>query len=915
MSQSSQLAGYKPVILIITAAATACSVYAVYRKISSFPTAPALHRSNAVRGTRRERPDRITIEFVQPSHGNVLGALRINRGNGSVLYPLHTAGIPNDDDIIQTLGAVPTDPGFHRQLNLAAVQCILQACLVARSPAQRARLRDFRLAGLSEAIANQAVDEIHLQAYYIRSSFRTITYPEISEAVEKFLESNAFLGQDSNDGAIAPTETENADERDSSSPEPSQGLKGLLYHIAETDAKRKAYEHRGITCEECGEYPIKGIRWHCLNCPDFDLCSTCEANTGHQTTHVFVKIRIPLPVLSQPPMEHPLWYPGDPRKLHSPLNQGVKKRLQKDYGFDEPKVDAKYDQFTTIANVPWPNDPDGVEGAIDRRAFNKALTSERWPRRFRPNALYDRMFAFYDTNSDGLIGFEEFVSGMAYLRGPKAYASLKRALKGFDIDGDEYVDRNDFLRMLRAKYEIQKLLVNAMIEGYEAQQTQGAMETLRGSQPISSVFTYEDIPPGENRRPAGKELDRFNDMQPLPGEETILSDNDGWDEKSDTQQRHGHLQNAATSSRDRQCWSSHFEEELRNPMSGGNGSANGFRLQEDDTVAPGRTAPSGTNLRRLQSSRSSNDSRSQSADSETERPFHDDVLWQVVEDGFKEMLDPIFAEREGLDMNVFASKADRDSWREEIEGLVKQEEEFGEQLATAAEVDPLMATAKQSLDEASARKEKRGRNGQPARNFIGEIVPTDAASLTRREEEISQQPLERLLSTSGYSTVDADARGQSANSVMNGSAMGASRRATEATIRSRVFGNQTGDTHGPQSFVIATADLERDPTMPQNRPNGNDEVTPLTLPLTAGSAMSVILEKNPGSSPSYVPLGKNEYPSAEKLKELASLDKQDQETKARGGPGRLSFEEIIEIVEDNKELRGLVTNWLEWASF
>jgi len=52
-------------------------------------------------------------------------------------------------------------------------------------------------------------------------------------------------------------------------------------------------------CNNCGK-DIYGIRYKCGNCEDFDLCSACEEQWSldlamHDTTHVFLKIYVPLP--------------------------------------------------------------------------------------------------------------------------------------------------------------------------------------------------------------------------------------------------------------------------------------------------------------------------------------------------------------------------------------------------------------------------------------------------------------------------------------------------------------------------------------------------------------------------------------------------------------------------------------------
>jgi hypothetical protein len=51
--------------------------------------------------------------------------------------------------------------------------------------------------------------------------------------------------------------------------------------------------HSGINCDICQEKPITGIRFKCRVCPDFDLCSDCEAKNLHPTDHPLLKMRVP----------------------------------------------------------------------------------------------------------------------------------------------------------------------------------------------------------------------------------------------------------------------------------------------------------------------------------------------------------------------------------------------------------------------------------------------------------------------------------------------------------------------------------------------------------------------------------------------------------------------------------------------
>ena len=52
--------------------------------------------------------------------------------------------------------------------------------------------------------------------------------------------------------------------------------------------------HNNIKCNQCNQENIKGIRYKCLQCQSFNLCSKCEENIEHEPTHIFIKIRIPL---------------------------------------------------------------------------------------------------------------------------------------------------------------------------------------------------------------------------------------------------------------------------------------------------------------------------------------------------------------------------------------------------------------------------------------------------------------------------------------------------------------------------------------------------------------------------------------------------------------------------------------------
>merc|ERR1712203_1057952 len=71
--------------------------------------------------------------------------------------------------------------------------------------------------------------------------------------------------------------------------------------------------HVGINCNRCGMDPIRGERFKCSVCEDFDLCETCyerKTKTTHDPSHRFFRqkcmpvskiIRAPPPVEKKPP--------------------------------------------------------------------------------------------------------------------------------------------------------------------------------------------------------------------------------------------------------------------------------------------------------------------------------------------------------------------------------------------------------------------------------------------------------------------------------------------------------------------------------------------------------------------------------------------------------------------------------------
>ena len=74
--------------------------------------------------------------------------------------------------------------------------------------------------------------------------------------------------------------------------------------------------------------------------------------------------------------------------------------------------------------------------AIDRKGFDLYFIPGSSGKSTPANLIYDRIFGFYDTNDDGLIGFDEFIRGLSRAQDKSRMARLRRIFEGYDLEGD-----------------------------------------------------------------------------------------------------------------------------------------------------------------------------------------------------------------------------------------------------------------------------------------------------------------------------------------------------------------------------------------------------------------------------------------------------------------------------------------------
>ncbi|KAI0699389.1 hypothetical protein C8T65DRAFT_581265 [Cerioporus squamosus] len=81
-------------------------------------------------------------------------------------------------------------------------------------------------------------------------------------------------------------------------PPPPSWIPAVAFTPTQDTSMREVAEpetvHEDVRCDHCGRNNIKGIRYKCLQCPDFDWCSTCMASprawAAHTSSHAFLPI-------------------------------------------------------------------------------------------------------------------------------------------------------------------------------------------------------------------------------------------------------------------------------------------------------------------------------------------------------------------------------------------------------------------------------------------------------------------------------------------------------------------------------------------------------------------------------------------------------------------------------------------------
>ncbi|KAJ1934084.1 hypothetical protein EC988_008916, partial [Linderina pennispora] len=202
-------------------------------------------------------------------------------------------------------------------------------------------------------------------------------------------------------------------------------LLALLCAISEDQSRRAGVVHRGMTCNNCSEVPIRGARYKCAQCADYDLCEACEAHDVHRH-HVLLKIAVPVPSLMNP--RTPLvrrFYPGDlePRELPRDISEP----LEASTHLHPVDLASLYCEFCVLASIA----EDGRE-VITRDTFFTCLGQFGGSR----SVLAARLFAYFDADCDGVLTFPELARSFSVYNKGTLAEKTPHVFRAYDVDGD-----------------------------------------------------------------------------------------------------------------------------------------------------------------------------------------------------------------------------------------------------------------------------------------------------------------------------------------------------------------------------------------------------------------------------------------------------------------------------------------------
>jgi Ca2+-binding EF-hand superfamily protein len=497
----------------------------------------------------------------------------------------------------------------------------------------------------------------------------------------------------------------------------------------------------------------------------------------HVRNHIFYEIKIPTYAMNNLQPVQEISYPGRVDVSKAPnLPAELCKDLVDKSDMEKAEIEGLYEQFLCLASSKRQGDT--LEYAIDRMTFPHIISPLSPYAPTRPSLVFDRLFAMFDRNRDGLVDFEEFVMGVVFLRNRAGRKDKwRKTFEAYDLDGDGYVTRADFLRMFRALFMIQKDLTLDLVSKNEA--VNGLRDITPFAQSgrvISAAFNQNPREIGEARLPIAKSPNAYGDVRHQPEQDVVVENGSA---EGDPDLVIGHA----------------WESQAQFPFNNRTGEPLSLRdflyLAPRDSLGQAPTdvardqrvhfAFDGQPITeaRMKVVEQRKDRRTfydiseyeDSTSSFTEvngyqipKPAQDvgnDIAYQVMEESLNELVDPMFKAKEDLHMEAHAAADEINRWRSEIEEYAKRKKQEREAAKRAAN-DPLMAAAAAAERDAWLEREAKYEAAQdspvePEPNGHPTFPPANgrrqgamANLVADLEGHVQARPLRELLDSEGF---------------------------------------------------------------------------------------------------------------------------------------------------------------------
>jgi len=130
----------------------------------------------------------------------------------------------------------------------------------------------------------------------------------------------------------------------------------------------------------------------------------------------------------------------------SVIDSDVVKKLQEQTNFDKVEVSKLYETFMSISK--------GGKEPLDREQFRIGLgkLEKCGLKNLDDSPFVERLFTLLDTNGDGTVDLQEFVSGLSLLCKGSVEEKLALSFKAYDLDGNGFISKEELALMFKSAW-------------------------------------------------------------------------------------------------------------------------------------------------------------------------------------------------------------------------------------------------------------------------------------------------------------------------------------------------------------------------------------------------------------------------------------------------------------------------------